>query len=58
MYVQGDFPSRTQFTPYAIISQNPALFHQLIDAITFADAFLLVPQNIFNNICEGVLKIF
>lgn len=28
------------------------------DAITFADAFLLVPQNIFNNICEGVLKIF
>ena len=34
MYVQGDFPSRTQFTPYAIISQNPALFHQLIDSLS------------------------
>ena len=70
MYMQGDFPSRTPvytvrhyFTKPSFVSSTYWLLICPIikiktDAITFADAFLLVPQNIFNNICEGVLKIF
>ena len=70
MYVQGDFPSRTPvytvrhyFTKSSFVSSTYWLLICPIikiktDAITFADAFLLVPENIFNNICEGVLKIF
>ena len=68
--MQGDFPSRTTRLHRAPLFQDIQLyFIELLtphlcliikiktDAITFAHDSLMVPQNIFNIVCEGVVKI-